>query len=223
MDKQKIIILVLAVVLLAGLIATKQSSWTPGKKQGVPMEEVVSNSGGNQQGDNKQDKNQKDQQDNPHAGDNTDTEKSPHEQISAKIETNEAGFPKNIGGLKLVKFLSGQNAIKSIEDLHGTTIDVTNGYVATYGEGDHMVEIWVSEAKSVEAATKQIEVMTEKITNNSDVFMQPSAFQISGIKFFQTKGMGMNNYYYQKGKKAYWISVKGVKEAEVMGLIFRVL
>ncbi|KXS43795.1 hypothetical protein SAMN04488698_10899 [Candidatus Frackibacter sp. WG12] len=203
MDKQKLIILGLAVLLLVGLIATNQSNWTPKEESGVSMEQLTGQSGGGQQG-------------------GKTSKKSPHD-TDVKVETNKYGFPKEVAGVKLNNFLSGQKAIKSIEKLHGTSIDIVDGYVATYGGGQKEVKIWLSEAKTKAKAAEQIKVMTEMIMKNSDVFAKPSVFQVSGTRFFQTKGMGMNNYYYQKGKKAYWISVKGVDEAAIMGLIFKVL
>jgi hypothetical protein len=227
MSKQKILVIILAIILLGGLVATKQVNWTPGEEKGVPIEEYTqggSQGGNQQQGETKQENNDQSQnagqtdpnsQNNPH--------ENPHEQMQGDIETNEAGFPKEITGLKLNTFLSGQEAIKSIEELHGTEIEIVDGFVAKYGGGDRKVEIWVSQAKSEQAASQQVDLMTEMIMKNSDMFAKPSAFQIKGIRFFQTQGMGMNNYYYKKGKKAYWISVKGVKEAPIMGLIFQVL
>lgn len=229
MNKQKIAIIVLAIVLLAGLIATKQARWTPGKKTGVPLEKYLqgdsTNQGNNQQNNTQSQGDQEETQANKTKKDSKNPQDNPHEEANMEVETNKAGFPKKIADLKLSEFLSGQQAIESINKLHGTKIDVVNGYVARYGANNEnkKVEIWVSEAKSEQAAAKQIEVMTKRIMEGSDTFSKPSVMQIKGTKFFQTKGMGMSHYYYKKGKKSYWISVKGVKEAAIMGLIFRVL
>ena len=205
MDKEKIMIVLLAVVLLIGLVMTSQSRWTVDEKEGVPLEQITQQGGQTQP---------------------TDGVENPHEGMmgaAEDVELNEEGFPKELLGLELVEFLSGEEAIRGIEELHGATIDIVDGQVATYGGGDREIEIWVSEAESPAATAEQIEVMTEMIIHSDGPYTAPNIFQIRGIEMHQTQGMGMTNYYYQQGTKAYWIGIRGLEPAPVLGLVMNLL
>lgn len=203
--------IVLAALLLGGLIATNQARWTPEGAKGVPMEQMTEARGNDRQSSNDTGESSSDKE-NPH----TDSGEA-----MQQVETNQAGFPKQIGNLKLNEFLIGQEAINSINQLHGMNIEIVQGYVANYGSGSQQVKVWVSEVENTEAAANQVQRMTQKIANESDVYTEPAVFQIKGIDFWQTRGAGMNNYYYRKGKKIYWLATKGVDPASVMGVLLR--
>jgi len=116
-------------------------------------------------------------------------------------------FDPDIGNLKLVRLITGEDAIKAINKLHGMPIDVVSGFIADY-EGQHdKATVWVSEASSQELAKKQIAVMIHKMKNSrQSPFSHYRPLDIQGLKVTAFDGMGQVHYVFVKNKWAYWIS-----------------
>lgn len=124
-------------------------------------------------------------------------------------------LPREVEGIPLVELQSGQEALKSINRLHGTSIEVVDGYVATYQKGAEKVQVWISRAASEEKARELVEIMTQKMQDNP-VFEKPERFDIKGRTFYFTTGAGMQNYYWAQGTDVYWVGVVSPNEMKII-------
>ena len=119
-------------------------------------------------------------------------------------------FDPHIEGLKLVKLITGDEAIKAINQLHGRPINVLRGFIAQYKCGHDKATIWVSEASSQELAERQIAVMIQKMKNiGTSPFSHYRTLDINGIKVIAFDGMGQIHYVFRDNAWAYWITAHG--------------
>ena len=131
-------------------------------------------------------------------------------------------FDPHIEGLKLVKLITGDDAIKAINQLHGRPINVVRGFIAHY-EGVHdKATIWVSEASSKELAKRQIAVMIHQMKNNrSSPFSHYRALNIKGLGVIAFDGMGQVHYVFRDNKLVYWISADAKRMDKIMKHVYR--
>ncbi|MCK4468158.1 MAG: hypothetical protein KAU60_07385, partial [Desulfobacterales bacterium] len=72
-------------------------------------------------------------------------------------------FQEEIRGLKLVRVITGKDALLAINKLHGKKINVAIGMIAFYqGEGEKAI-VWVSESACTDDAMQQTESMIERM------------------------------------------------------------
>ncbi|MEA3428465.1 MAG: hypothetical protein U9Q84_04490 [Thermodesulfobacteriota bacterium] len=116
-------------------------------------------------------------------------------------------FQEEIKGLKLVRLITGEEALLAINKLHGKKINVTRGVVAFYqGEGEKAI-VWVSESACTDDAMQQTESMIEKmIASKSSPFSDYKQIERNGMKICSFKGMGQEHSIFRIGKSIYWIS-----------------
>lgn len=128
-------------------------------------------------------------------------------------------FPQQMDGLPLVQLATGSEAIKQISMLHGTDIDIVSGIVAMYGghDGAKHIIVWVSESANKAEATKLLDIMDEKMPN-SKAFSNYQVKMMDGRTYYYVTGPDpqMENYYYQKGERLYWVGVQGGDADETM-------
>jgi len=124
-------------------------------------------------------------------------------------------LPRDVEGIPLVELKSGQEALKSINRLHGTSIEVVDGYVATYQKGAEKVQVWISRAASEEKARELVDIMTSKMQNHQ-VFSTPDRYDIKGRTFYYTTGAGMQNYYWVQGADVYWVGIVSPNEMRII-------
>ena len=116
-------------------------------------------------------------------------------------------FNPKIDGLTLTKLISGQEAIKAINKLHGMPIRIRSGFIAHYKANRHKATIWVSEAHSEDLADKQIKIMIIKMKNSKrSPFNRYSASVFRKTKVISFYGMGQIHYVFRIDKWVYWVS-----------------
>ena len=116
-------------------------------------------------------------------------------------------FQEEIRGLKLVRLLTGKDALLAINKLHGKKINVARGMVAFYqGEGEKAI-VWVSESACTDDAMQQTEIMIEKMrASKSSPFSDYEEIERNGVKIYSFEGMGQKHYIFRISKSIYWIS-----------------
>ena len=120
----------------------------------------------------------------------------------------EGNIPQDVADLPLTQLIAGQEAIESIQQLHGKEIQLVDGVVAIYG--DQRVILWVSDAGSVSAAVELTELMEVRITEGRSPFEELGDFDLDGMTIYALKGMGQNHYYWQSGNLVLWLAVDGI-------------
>ena len=131
-------------------------------------------------------------------------------------------FDLHIEGLKLVKLITGYDAIKAINQLHGRSINVVRGFIAHYEGVDDKAVIWASEASSQELAQKQIAVMIHKMkSNRRSPFSHYRTLDIRGLRVIAFDGMGQVHYVFRDNTWAYWISADAKRMDKIMKHVYR--
>ena len=116
-------------------------------------------------------------------------------------------FQEEIRGLKLVRLITGKDALLAINKLHGKKINVARGIIAFYqGEGEKAI-VWVSESACTDDAMQQTESMIERMTaSKRSPFSDYEEIELDGVKIYSFKGMGQKHYIFRISKSIYWIS-----------------
>ncbi|MDL1970346.1 MAG: hypothetical protein LWW94_05115 [Candidatus Desulfofervidaceae bacterium] len=121
-------------------------------------------------------------------------------------------FPETLPNLHLIKLIKGKEAKKEVNRLHGKEIPVKDAWVAYYRgaffEGNwNEATIWISEAFSLEEASKQTKIMMEKIIHNPrSPFYNVKVITTPQGKMYIFWGMGNEHAVFQKQTMVYWIS-----------------
>jgi len=119
----------------------------------------------------------------------------------------ESSVPQEIADLPLVQLLVGQEAIKSIHQLHGKNFPLEAGAVAVYGNQN--VLLWVSDAGSNSAAAYLTESMKVRIAEGRSPFVSLGDFELDGLTVYGLDGLGQAHYYWQSRHLVLWLSVDG--------------
>ncbi|WP_366923594.1 hypothetical protein MFMK1_000497 [Metallumcola ferriviriculae] len=122
---------------------------------------------------------------------------------------NAEEFPAELAGMPRVELSVGPDAVKNISGLHGTDIEIVEGLVAIYSTAkeDRQMIVWVSESRNKQEATKLLTIM-DNMMPNSSAFSNYQVKILNGRTYYYVTGIGMDNYYYQKGKRLYWVAIK---------------
>jgi len=116
-------------------------------------------------------------------------------------------FQEEVSGLKLVRLVTGKDAMYAINKLHGKKINVAKGMIAFYeGEGKKAT-IWVSESFSTDDAMRQTKSMIEKMrASKKSPFSDYKDIEQGEVKISSFKGMEQEHYIFRIKKDIYWIS-----------------
>ncbi|MBO8168597.1 MAG: hypothetical protein H0Z35_05320 [Thermoanaerobacteraceae bacterium] len=122
---------------------------------------------------------------------------------------SEEEFPKELAGMSLIKLVTGEEAKRNISQLHGVEIEVDKGLIAMFGaeNGSRHMVIWVTESSNKAEATKLLQIMDEKMPD-SKAFSNYQVKLLNGHTYYYVSGIGLDNYYYQKGRRLYWVGIK---------------
>jgi hypothetical protein len=116
-------------------------------------------------------------------------------------------FQEEIGGLKLVRLITGKDALLAINQLHGKKINVVMGIVAFYQGEREKATVWVSESACTDDAMQQTEGMIEKMrASKSSPFSNYEEIEQDGVNIYSFEGMGQKHYIFRISKIVYWIS-----------------
>lgn len=133
---------------------------------------------------------------------------------------SEKSFPNEYRNMSRVQFITGPQAIDSISKLHGTNITISKGYQVMYQGSEEQMVLWISESPTQEDATKLLAAMNTKI-GNSQAFTNFQEKKIDGQEMYYVYGMNMDNYYYQKGTRIYWVAINAQDTSKEMSFVLK--
>ena len=119
-------------------------------------------------------------------------------------------------GMRQDYVIGGEQALKEINQLHGKSVGVHEGYKAKYSKDGESVTFWVAVVANESEARKLTADMTGKIGNANQVFSQPKEMKIGDFTAFETRGIGLENYYYYKGSAVYWVGINSPRQAQLI-------
>jgi hypothetical protein len=116
-------------------------------------------------------------------------------------------FKEEIGGLKLVRLITGEDAVLAINNLHGKEIDIIKGMIACYQGEKEKATIWLSESASENDAIQQTAGMVRKMRDSKKTpFSNYEEIDRGRMKIYSFMGMGQQHYIVRVQKSIYWIS-----------------
>lgn len=145
---------------------------------------------------------------------------SPSGQASSGL--SESSFPQTLAGMNLAQVSSGDQAMGMISQLHGTNITIKQGFIAQYMGSASQMTVWVSESNTEAEAIQLMDIMDKKMPA-SKAFTGRKEVATDTTKVIYVYGMNMDNYYWQKGTKVYWIAVGGGDSQQVLKEVMKSL
>jgi hypothetical protein len=117
-------------------------------------------------------------------------------------------FPETIEGLKRVQLITGVQALKEINKLHGKEIGIIEGGIGIYQTNNGpKTMVWISRSKKANCARHQTEVMIKRMLLSShSPFHHPAQRELQGITIYQFQGMGQIHYIFFRNDLVFWIS-----------------
>lgn len=114
-----------------------------------------------------------------------------------------AAVPGEVAGYRLAEAMVGQEALVEIDRLHGTDIEIVDGWVGHY---EKKGGIWVARAASEEEARQLLDDMTRHIEDGNEFFADLRQQEFQGLPVYTVKGGGQLHYYYQSGSTVVWVA-----------------
>ncbi|MBE9550757.1 MAG: hypothetical protein LWX55_04015 [Deltaproteobacteria bacterium] len=141
--------------------------------------------------------------------------------VSACNQGSSQFFKEEVGGLKLVRLITGNDAILSVNKLHGKEIKVESATIACYQGGRKGATVWRSVSASDKDARQQTEEMVLKMKESElSPFSNYEEKELKGTRIYSFTGMGQQHYIYCIKQKVYWISASpGIIDTIYKGLM----
>lgn len=126
-------------------------------------------------------------------------------------------FPEKIGDMARTELLTGQEALKRINMLHGKDIEAVDGAVAVYKGGARSTVVFVTRSASADVAREQTEAMLKGMTENATGhFSDPVTAEMGGLRVVRFKGMGQAHFIFQTGDASWWLSTDPASSGETL-------
>jgi hypothetical protein len=117
----------------------------------------------------------------------------------------EIKVPEYIADQKLTKLISGKDAIKSINKLHGLEVAPEENAIAEYGE-DPKDLLYISKYNSEEKAREAFQLMMRKMTESVEgPFSHIMALPDYDESVYISIGMGAIHYIFQSEQYILWL------------------
>ena len=117
-----------------------------------------------------------------------------------------SSVPRRLAGLNLVKLTEGEEAKAAINQLHGTSIKIKDGYIAMYGGAGGRAMLWVSESQDETEAQQLLDLMTEKIRDGTQFFTNFRSYSAGKFRIYSVEGGGQTHFYYGISNKTVWVA-----------------
>jgi len=124
-------------------------------------------------------------------------------------------MPEQLAGMKLVKHLEGKEAVSQMNQLHGTDIGVTGGFLAEYAGASQRLSVWVGKTNGEAAAAELLRIMTDKIAAGNPTFTGLQKSTLEGKTVFSVQSREGRHYYYQSGDAVVWLAVQAPEPLSV--------
>jgi hypothetical protein len=113
-------------------------------------------------------------------------------------------IPPMLAGVQLSQVITGEEAIDSIQKLHGKEFPLEDGAVAIYGSRN--VILWISDAGDNSDAKELTELMKIRISEGRSPFKEQGKFVQNGITIYELEGLGQQHFYWQSGRLVLWLA-----------------
>ncbi len=117
----------------------------------------------------------------------------------------EINVPEYIAEQKLTKLVSGEDAVKNINELHGLDVATAANAIAEYGE-DPKDLLYISKYNSKEKAAEAFQLMMRKMMESVEgPFSHIMALPDYNDTVYMSLGMGAIHYIFQSNQYILWL------------------
>jgi len=135
------------------------------------------------------------------------------------------GVPQELGGLKLVNAVEGNEALAEINRLHGGDFSLKSGFVARYAQGPEKVTVWGGAASTSAEAADLIQRMVNSIAGGGSGFSPPVKLSIPdgyhNHDVYQTSGPGGDRQFFYVSKlnpdRVVWLAIESGDDGTILG------
>ena len=125
--------------------------------------------------------------------------------VSACSTSPESKVPDILGEETRVRLVTGDEAVQSINHLHGLDVASTKNIIAYYGTEEEDI-LYVTSYDSPEKAAENFKKMIEKMSANEESpFYHLMPLSSYDDNVYMTIGMGAIHYIYISGKNLLWL------------------
>lgn len=115
-------------------------------------------------------------------------------------------FPSMVDGLLMDKLVTGEEAMEYARKIHGEDAPIERVFISYYCGNHEQVILWLFEFSSSEEAKKHMEKVSGQI-KNSHILTEYGYFYLQNVEVNYVQGLMQNNYYYNKDRIIYWVSL----------------
>ncbi len=131
-------------------------------------------------------------------------------------------LPHSIAGLTLSESITGEQAMKEVNKLHGLTIPVQDAWIGHYG-GQKAV-VWVAQSRDDYEAMSLIGAMAGKIGRGNEYFGNLETLTVDWQKVYVVSDReGQKHYFYQTLNRVIWIAAPRGQEMAFVQEALKVL
>jgi hypothetical protein len=117
----------------------------------------------------------------------------------------EIKVPDAIGDVSRVRLVSGAEAVKAINQLHGTEVAGIQNIIAYYGSDEEDI-LYIASYESLKNAVDDFNKMIQKMSESQDSpFYHLMPLSSYDDNVYMTIGMGAIHYIYISGKNLLWL------------------
>ncbi|MBI4304001.1 MAG: hypothetical protein HY665_06675 [Chloroflexi bacterium] len=132
--------------------------------------------------------------------------------------------PEHLGTLALGNMIEGPEALAQINNLHGTTIALSNGHIAEYANGKERMTVWLGEAESNQAAVDLLNRMVAGIAKGGSPFGNLTRLTTRGNEVFQVDGPGGKSFFYISSRdrvRVVWLTIQSPDASPILDLALK--
>lgn len=134
--------------------------------------------------------------------------------LKGSVQEPVLAAPSHIGDMKRTSVVTGEEAMRQVQEMHQGHIRLTDGYIAEYQNGAEKMTLWVALAEKESDASKVLADMAGAISKGGTPFSIPVKKMVSGREMFFATGAGGSNYFFSAGHNVVWVLLAGSSAPE---------
>lgn len=111
--------------------------------------------------------------------------------------------PAEVAGYRLVRTMTGHEAMAEVENLHGTPINVVDAWIGHYEQGG---TIWVAQAATEAKAQELVEEMVAGIEEGGTPFSGLTDLEFQGVPLYSVRDARQVHFFYEIGDRVVWLA-----------------
>jgi hypothetical protein len=130
-------------------------------------------------------------------------------------------LPGELGRLVLQREISGENARRIVDRMHGTAVAQRENTIGYYGGSAGGATLYVTLYETAGEASQVEQVMADRIAAGNPVFGHFRIIEVRGRKVAICYGMGQTHFFLSRGRALYWLAVENDLAHETIQALVR--